>query len=79
MIELPISKIDKDPSLMTEAEDAVLLIRDGSKSPIGIFIPSHIHSLYDQVLKELDYQEFLQRNKEFQRFEDDTLEDGLNI
>jgi hypothetical protein len=78
MIQLGISEISKNPSLIDKAEEAVQIINKKTKSPKGVFIPAHMHPLYDRIMEELEYREFLRRNKNLQKVEDDTLEDGLD-
>ena len=80
MIQLGISDISKNPSLIDKVDDLVEILNKKTKEVKGVFIPSGLLSNFDAVFKELEYKKFVKRNHSLQNRsnEDDTVLDGLD-
>ena len=79
MIQYGISELSKNPSLIERSVEAIQIVNKKTKEPKGIFIPKSVTPLYEKILKEIEYREFLARNANLQTLEEDeTLEDGLD-
>ena len=80
MIQLGISDISKNPSLIDKVDDLVEILNKKTKEVKGVFIPRELLSNFDAIFKEIEYKKFLERNHAIQNEsnEDDTLLDGLD-
>ena len=80
MIQLGISDISKNPSLIDKVDDLVEILNKKTKEVKGVFIPSEFLSHFDAVFKEIEYKKFLKRNHSIQNKsnEDNTVLDGLD-
>jgi hypothetical protein len=78
MIQIGISDISKNPSIIDKLDDIAQIVNKKSKQIKGIFIPSELLLPYQDMIDELEYQRFCKRNANMQNNEDDTLLDGLD-
>ena len=80
MMQLGISDISKNPSLIDKVDDLVEILNKKTKEVKGVFIPSALLSNFDAIFKEIEYKNFVKRNHAIQNEsnEDDTLLDGLD-
>ena len=79
MLQIGISDISKNPSIIDKLDDVAEILNKKTKQVKGIFIPAIYLSSFQEVLKEIEYKKFVERNKSLPNNlpEDDTLEDGL--
>ena len=79
MLQIGISDISKNPSIIDKLDDVAEILNKKTKQVKGIFIPAIYLSSFQEVLKEIEYKKFVERNKSLSNNlpEDDTLEDGL--
>ncbi len=78
MIQIGISDISKNPSIIDKLDDIAQIVNKKSKQIKGIFIPSELLLPYQDMIDELEYQKFRKRNANMQNNEDHTLLDGLD-
>jgi len=79
MIQIGISDISKNPSIIDKLDDVTQIVNKKSKQIKGIFIPSELLLPYQDMIDELEYQKFRKRNANIDHDnEDDTLLDGLD-
>ena len=79
MLQISISDISKNPSIIDKLDDIAQIVNKKSKQIKGIFIPSELLLPYQDMIDELEYQKFRKRNANMHNSnEDDTLEDGLD-
>ena len=78
MIEIGISDISKNPSIIDKLDDIAQIVNKKSKKVKGIFIPNDLLLPYQKLIDELEYQKFLKRNSNLSGIKDDTLSDGLD-
>ena len=80
MIQLGISDISKNPSLIDKVDDLVEILNKKTKEVKGVFIPSEFLPSFDAIFKEIEYKKFLHRNQSIQNKsnEDNTVLDGLD-
>jgi hypothetical protein len=79
MIQIGISDISKNPSIIDKLDDIAQIVNKKSKQVKGIFIPSGLLLPYQDMIDELEYQKFRKRNANMNDDnEDDTLLDGLD-
>ena len=80
MIQLGISDISKNPSLIDKVDDLVEILNKKTKEVKGVFIPKELLSHFDAIFKEIEYRNFLKRNQSIQEGsnEDETLLDGID-
>jgi len=79
MIQIGISDISKNPSIIDKLDDIAQIVNKKSKQIKGIFIPSELLLPYQDMIDELEYQKFRKRNANIHHNnENDTLLDGLN-
>jgi len=80
VIQISISDISKNPSIIDKLDDIAQIINKKTKQVKGVFIPTELLDNFQSIFKELEYKKFVQRNKELQNLtnEDDTILDGLN-
>ena len=79
MLQIGISDISKNPSIIDKLDDVAEILNKKTKQVKGIFIPAIYLSSFQEVLEEIEYKKFVERNKSLPNNlpEDDTLEDGL--
>lgn len=79
MIEIGISDISKNPSLIDKLDDIAQIINKKTKKVKGVFIPSEYLDNFQEIFKEIEYKKFVKRNATLSELleEDDTLLDGL--
>ena len=79
MVELSISDISKKPSLLDELNDVAKIVNKKTGEAKGIFIPMEESELFKNLIKEIEYRKWLERNKaglmERPDFLDDVIED----
>ena len=80
MIQLGISDISKNPSLIDKVDDLIQILNKKTKKVKGVFIPNALLSNFEEIFEEIEYKKFIQRNKDLQSLvqEDNTLLDGLD-
>ncbi|NKQ40708.1 MAG: hypothetical protein HF962_03970 [Sulfurovum sp.] len=80
MLQISISDISKNPSIIDKLDDIAEILNKKTKQVKGIFVPSAYLDNFKEVLDEIEYKKFLQRNAMLQNLnkEDDTLLDGLD-
>lgn len=80
MIQLGISDISKNPSLIDKVDDLVEILNKKTKEVKGVFIPSELLPKFDAIFEEIEYKKFLKRNQSIlkESNEDATLLDGLD-
>jgi len=80
MLQLGISDISKNPSLIDSVDDLVQILNKKTKEVKGVFIPKELLCNFETIFKEIEYKKFVQRNKSLQNSsnEDDSLLDGLD-
>ena len=80
MIQLGISDISKNPSLIDKVDDLVEILNKKTKEVKGVFIPKELLSHFNAIFEEIEYKKFVKRNQEIQNKsnEDETLLDGLD-
>lgn len=79
MIQIGISDISKNPAIIDKLDDIAEILNKKTKQVKGIFIPQAYMDAFEEVLKDIEYKKFKERNKSLslQNEEDDTLLDGL--
>ena len=79
MLQIGISDISKNPSIIDKLDEVAEILNKKTKQVKGIFIPSMYLSSFEEVIKEIEYKKFVERNKSLSNSfsEDDTLLDGL--
>lgn len=80
MLQLGISDISKNPSLIDSIDDLVEILNKKTKEVKGVFIPKELLSNFESIFKEIEYKKFVKRNSSLGNSsnEDDSLLDGLN-
>jgi len=80
MLQISISDISKNPSIIDKLDDIAEILNKKTKQVKGIFVPNAYLENFKEVLDEIEYKKFLQRNAMLQNAnkEDDTLLDGLD-
>ena len=82
MIVLSISDINKKPAIIDKLDDVAQIINKKTNDVKGFFIPVAYKEYIDRAMQEIEYQKFLQRNRDLISNEadgvDDTLLDGLS-
>jgi len=82
MLQIGISDISKNPGIIDKLDDITEILNKKTKQVKGIFIPSAYISSFQEVIDEIKYKKFLERNKSLQNAtqeeNDDTLLDGLS-
>ena len=79
MIEIGISDISKNPSLIDKLDDIAQIINKKTKKVKGVFIPNEYLDNFQEIFKEIEYKKFVKRNAILSESleEDNTLLDGL--
>ena len=62
MIEIGISDISKNPSLIDKLDDIAQIINKKTKKVKGVFIPSEYLDNFQKIFKEIEYKKFVKRN-----------------
>jgi len=80
MIQLGISDISRNPSLIDKVDDLVEILNKKTKEVKGVFVPRELLENFEEVFQEIEYKKFLKRNKDLQKTskEDNTILDGLD-
>lgn len=80
MLQLGISDISKNPSLIDSVDDLVEILNKKTKEVKGVFIPKELLDNFEAIFKEIEYKKFVKRNSVIGNSsnEDDSLLDGLN-
>jgi len=80
MLQIGISDISKNPSIIDKLDDIAEILNKKTKKVKGIFIPNSYLDAFEDVLKEIEYKKFKERNKSLSTNsnEDDTVLDGLD-
>ncbi|HIP28633.1 MAG TPA: hypothetical protein EYG82_05595 [Sulfurovum sp.] len=80
MLQIGISDISKNPSIIDKLDDIAEILNKKTKKVKGIFIPNRYLDAFEEVLKEIEYKKFKDRNKSLSCIsnEDDTVLDGLD-
>ena len=80
MIQLGISDISKNPSLIDKVDDLVEILNKKTKEVKGVFIPKKLLPHFNAIFEEIEYKKFVKRIQAIQNKsnEDETLLDGLD-
>ena len=79
MVQIGIADINKSPSIIDKLDDVATIVNKKSKVTKGYFIPVEYKSFIEDAIEKIEYQRFLQRNRDLANQEDDaTLLDGLD-
>jgi len=82
MIELSISDINKKPAIIDRIDDIAQIINKKTNDVKGYFIPIAYKKYIEHAMQEIEYQKFLQRNRDLISSDmneaGDTLLDGLD-
>ncbi|MEA3373069.1 MAG: hypothetical protein U9Q62_05185 [Campylobacterota bacterium] len=80
MLQIGISDISKNPSIIDKVDEIAQIVNKKTKKVKGVFIPSEYLSLFDSLIKEVEYKKFVKRNETLidHEYEDETIIDGLN-
>ena len=80
MRHIGIAELSKNPTILDSLDSVTMIINKKNKHLKGYYIPISYKNEIEKVLKDIEYKNFLQRNKSLlkQNNEDDTLLDGLD-
>ncbi|HIP62114.1 MAG TPA: hypothetical protein EYG98_06115 [Sulfurovum sp.] len=80
MLQIGISDISKNPAIIDKLDDVVEILNKKTKQVKGIFVPSAYLDNFKEVLEEIEYKKFLQRNAALTNTDEDdsTILDGLD-
>lgn len=80
MLQIGISDISKNPGIIDKLDDVVEILNKKTKQVKGIFVPSAYLEDFKDVLEELEYKKFVQRNMALKKTneDDDTILDGID-
>jgi hypothetical protein len=81
MIELSISDISKKPSLLNGLKDIAKIVNKKTKEVKGVFIPFEDIKFAKDMIKEIEFQKWYQRNKgllEVEENYDELFEDVID-
>ena len=80
MLQIGISDISKNPGIIDKLDDVVEILNKKTKQVKGIFIPTAYIDNFKEVLEEMEYKKFAQRNSTLKNSteHDETLLDGLD-
>ncbi len=77
MVDIGIAELSKNPAILDKL-DSIATIKK-NKEVKGYFIPKSYDEYLKKLIKEIEYKNFLKRNKELvSSQEDGTLLDGLD-
>ena len=79
MLQIGISDISKNPSIIDKLDDIAQILNKKTKQVKGIFIPNAYLDSFEEVIKEIEYKKFVEKNRSLMDSteEDNTLADGL--
>ena len=79
MIQVGISDISKNPSMLDKIHDLAQIVNKKTSQVKGVFIPNEYLGMFEKVFEELEYKKFVERNKSLKNTLqiDETLLDGL--
>jgi len=79
MLQISISDISKNPSIIDKLDDIAEILNKKTKQVKGVFIPNEYLKEYDNILKEIEYRQFKKRNASLIQvdFDDEALQDGI--
>ena len=80
MLQIGISDISKNPGIIDKLDDIVEILNKKTKQVKGIFVPSAYLEDFKDVLEELEYKKFVQRNMALKKTneDNDTILDGID-
>ena len=82
MINIGIAEISKQPSIFDKIDEVAIIENKKSKEVKGFFIPIYYKKYIENVIKEIEYQKFKDRNSSLVKIDDqnfdETLLDGLD-
>ncbi len=80
MLQIGISDISKNPSIIDKLDDITQILNKKTKKVKGIFIPSAYLENFEEIIKEIEYKKFIERNRSLAQTDekDETLLDGLD-
>ncbi len=80
MRHIGIAELSKNPAILDSLDSVTMIVNKKNKLLKGYYIPISYKNEIEKVLKDIEYKNFLQRNKSLlkQNNEDDTLLDGLD-
>ena len=80
MRHIGIAELSKNPAILDSLDSVTMIVNKKNKLLKGYYIPIAYQNEIEKVLKDIEYKNFLQRNKSLlkQNNEDDTLLDGLD-
>lgn len=80
MRHIGIAELSKNPAILDSLDSVTMIVNKKNKLLKGYYIPISYKNEIEKVLKDMEYKNFLQRNKSLlkQNNEDDTLLDGLD-
>ncbi len=80
MQNLGIAELHKNPAILNHLDDVAAIINKKNKDIKGYFFPICFKEDIEEILKEIEYRQFLKRNQSLiskSTKEDETLMDGL--
>ncbi len=80
MLELGIAKLHVNPSILNDIDNVAKIVNKKQKDVKGYFIPVAYYKYIEDGIKEIEYQQFLKRNRSLADCAetDDTILDGLD-
>jgi hypothetical protein len=80
MLQIGISDISKNPGIIDKLDDVVEILNKKTKQVKGVFIPTAYLDNFKEILEEIEYKKFVQRNLELKNSiqSDETILDGLD-
>ncbi len=80
MRHIGIAELSKNPAILDSLDSVTMIVNKKNKLLKGYYIPIVYQNEIEKVLKDIEYKNFLQRNKSLlkQNNEDNTLLDGLD-
>jgi len=80
MIQISISDISKNPGMIDKLDDVAEILNKKTRQVKGIFVPTALLGNFQEVLDEIEYRKFVERNRSLctDLEEDPSIEDGLD-
>ena len=81
MIQIGIAELNKTPSIIDNMKDIATIVNKKTKDVKGYFIPVEYEKYIENIINEIEYKRFLQRNQSLAKYsnnEDETILDGLD-
>jgi len=80
MLQIGISDIGKNPSIIETLDDMAEIWNKKTKQVKGIFIPIAFMDQFKEIVDEIEYRKFVERNRSLMQIEEEesTLLDGLD-